>query len=140
MYPDPNGGPLWEIPKTTPYKKCLFMGSYMYIYIYNPQEPIRELHNNYQGATLLGKPPVLVPGYLSMPPFSGKGISFEWKIPRCLQRLRYLSLLGSPKAVLSNEKGAPYMGGVDISYAVIQGLQYGIVRTPKKKNRQCNGK
>lgn len=33
----------------------------------------------------------------------GKGISFEWKIPRCLQRLRYLSLLSEPGLWLDSD-------------------------------------
>lgn len=33
----------------------------------------------------------------------GKGVSYEWKIPRCLQRLRYLSLLTEPGLWLDSE-------------------------------------
>ncbi|CAE7467079.1 unnamed protein product [Symbiodinium natans] len=40
----------------------------------------------------------------------GQGISHEWKIPHCLRRLRYLSLLGEPGLWMDSERF--YLGGL----------------------------
>ena len=43
MHPDPNVGPLWEIPK----KNALYSG-YLWVIIYNPQESLENtiIYNN----------------------------------------------------------------------------------------------
>ncbi|CAE7240076.1 unnamed protein product, partial [Symbiodinium pilosum] len=40
----------------------------------------------------------------------GQGISYEWKIPHCLRRLRYLSLLSEPGLWLDSDRF--YLGGL----------------------------
>ena len=60
MPPDPNVGPLWEIPKKTPYIKWVFGGEK------NHQESIENTINTM--GTLLGVHPI-IPWYLSKPIF-----------------------------------------------------------------------